>query len=218
MVEFFSADIEFKVWKLLMKSREPDPSHLEVSQLESRGALRDGVGGLSEGPAGLLLSLSSDHLEWMILRTSRLSLSPTLARASLAASASAAMALWSWTGRRASLLDEWELFSGQERNVYISTLSTLMPQDTVASSRTTEIEIFSNISKYFQICLHRARDALPVAEDLVEVLGAEDVPEGGLGQQPRAGVSVLHVSHADRGVTDPVVHHRVHRHRDAVLG
>ena len=88
----------------------------------------------------------------------------------------------------------------------------------MASSRTTEIEIFSNISKYFQICLHGARDALPVAEDLVEVLGAEDVPEGGLGQQSRAGVSVLHVGHADGSVTDPVVHHRVHRHGDAVLG
>ena len=58
--------------------------------------------------------------------------------------------------------------------------------------------------------LHRARDALPVTEDLVEVLGAQDVPEGGLCQQPRAVVGVLHVSHGDRGVGDPVVDHSVH--------
>ena len=89
-----------------MKSQEADPSDLEVSQLEGRGALRDGVGGLSESPTGLLLSLSSDHLESIVVRSSRLSLSPTLARASLAASASAAMALWSWTGSLTSLLEE----------------------------------------------------------------------------------------------------------------
>ena len=31
-------------------------------------------------------------------------------------------------------------------------------------------------------------------------------------------VSVLHVGHADGGVADPVVHHRVDRYRDTVLG
>ena len=31
-------------------------------------------------------------------------------------------------------------------------------------------------------------------------------------------VGVLHVGDADGGVADPVVHHRVHRHRHAVLG
>ena len=44
----------------------------------------------------------------------------------------------------------------------------------------------------------------------MEVLGAQDVPEGGLCQQPRAVVGVLHVSHGDRGVGDPVVDHSVH--------
>ena len=32
--------------------------------------------------------------------------------------------------------------------------------------------------------LHGDGDALPVGEDLVQVLGAEDVPQRGLGQQP----------------------------------
>ena len=35
---------------------------------------------------------------------------------------------------------------------------------------------------------------------------------------PGAVVGVLHVGDADGGVADPVVHHRVHRDRDAVLG
>ena len=52
----------------------------------------------------------------------------------------------------------------------------------------------------------------------MKVLGAEDVPQSRLGQQPGAVVGVLHVGHAHGGVTDPVVNHRVHRHRDTVLG
>ena len=53
---------------------------------------------------------------------------------------------------------------------------------------------------------------------LVQILGAEDGPEGCLGQQLGAVVGVLHVGHTHRGVADPVVDHRVHRHRHAVLG
>ena len=35
---------------------------------------------------------------------------------------------------------------------------------------------------------------------------------------PGAVVGVLHVGHTHGGVTDPVVHHRVHRDRHTVLG
>ena len=38
--------------------------------------------------------------------------------------------------------------------------------------------------------LHRARDALPVTEDLVEVLGAQGVPQSCLCQQPGKDESV----------------------------
>ena len=81
--------------------------------------------------------------------------------------------------------------------------------------------------------LHGVGDAVSVAENLMQVLGAQDVPKGGLSQQPvgsvRVGkfwheqcapgavVSVLHVGDADGGVADSVVDHRVHRHRHAVL-
>ena len=43
--------------------------------------------------------------------------------------------------------------------------------------------------------LHAAGDALPLPEDLVQGLGAQDVPQGGLGQQPGGVVGVLHVGH-----------------------
>ena len=81
--------------------------------------------------------------------------------------------------------------------------------------------------------LHRPRDALSVTEDFVKVLGTQNVPQSSLGQQPEisismssrstvnwpgAVVSVLHVGHTDGGVADPVVDHRVHWHRHAVLG
>ena len=51
----------------------------------------------------------------------------------------------------------------------------------------------------------------------MEILGPENGPEGGLCQQLGAVVSVLHVGHTHGGVADPVVDHRVHRHRHAVL-
>lgn len=53
--------------------------------------------------------------------------------------------------------------------------------------------------------LHAAGDALPLPEDLVQGLGAQDVPQRGLGQQSRAVVGVLNVSNGDRCVGDTVV-------------
>lgn len=61
------------------------------------------------------------------------------------------------------------------------------------------------------------RDALALAEDLVERPLAHYVPEGGLGEQPRRVVGVLHVRDRNGGVGDAVVDHRVHRDRHAVL-
>ena len=78
----------------------------------------------------------------------------TLARASRAASASAAMALWSWTGSLTSFLKQTIIFCSRNsflslltqiqdlifiywdiRVTHISTRSTLTPQGSVASSR-----------------------------------------------------------------------------------
>ena len=46
----------------------------------------------------------------------------------------------------------------------------------------------------------------------MERLGAEDVPQGGLGQQPGGVVGVLHVGHGDGGVGHPIVHHGINTH------
>ena len=65
--------------------------------------------------------------------------------------------------------------------------------------------------------LHRARDALSVTEDLVQVLGTQDVPERGLRKQPRGVVRVLHIGHGDRCVRYSVVDNSVDRHCHGVL-
>ena len=52
----------------------------------------------------------------------------------------------------------------------------------------------------------------------MEVLGAQDVPQCGLGQHPGAVVTVLHVGHRNRGVRDSEEHDCVNRHSHAVLG
>ena len=66
--------------------------------------------------------------------------------------------------------------------------------------------------------LHGTGDALSVAEDLVEVLCAENVPQRGLREEARRVMRVLDVGHRDGGVGDPVVDHGVHRHGHGVLG
>jgi len=95
MVEFFSAEIEFKVCKYRNCSAEEDSAITSEASLRALDAFCS--------PSAAM----------------------TFALASRAASASAAMARWSWTGRRASL---------------ISTLSTLMPHAAVASSNTDCME------------------------------------------------------------------------------
>lgn len=66
--------------------------------------------------------------------------------------------------------------------------------------------------------LHAVGDALAVRQELGQVLGAEDVPEGGLSQQARGEVSIGHVGHRGDGVADAEVHHAVDADRDRVFG
>ena len=63
--------------------------------------------------------------------------------------------------------------------------------------------------------LHGARDVLPVTEDLVEVLGAQDVPQGGLGQQP--GTAELWVTHVVEKTLFPIVFIGLHRRKYTLL-
>lgn len=66
--------------------------------------------------------------------------------------------------------------------------------------------------------LHAVGDALAVRQELGQVLGAQDIPEGGLSQQAGGEVSVGHVGHGGDGVTDAEVHHAVDADRNRVLG
>lgn len=61
-------------------------------------------------------------------------------------------------------------------------------------------------------------DALAVRQELGQVLGAEDIPEGGLSQQARGEVSIAHVGHGGDGVADAEVHHAVYGDCNRVFG
>lgn len=61
-------------------------------------------------------------------------------------------------------------------------------------------------------------DALAVGQELRQVLGSEDIPECGLGQQAGGEVGVDHVSHGGDGVADAEVHDSVHADRNRVFG
>ena len=58
------------------------------------------------------------------------------------------------------------------------------------SSRTRHLHLHPfnfnapRVSRHVQRRLHGVRDGLPVGQDLCEVSGSQDVPEGGHGQQP----------------------------------
>lgn len=61
-------------------------------------------------------------------------------------------------------------------------------------------------------------DALAVRQELSQVLGPQDVSEGGLGQQSGGEISIRHIGHRGDGVADAEVHHSVHTDRNRVLG
>lgn len=59
---------------------------------------------------------------------------------------------------------------------------------------------------------------LPVREDLREAFGAQDIPQGGLCQEPGGGVGVGDVCHGQGGVLHPVINHSIHVNCHWVLG
>lgn len=68
------------------------------------------------------------------------------------------------------------------------------------------------------VYLHAVSDALPVRQELGQVLRTKDIPEGGLSQQAGGEVSIGHVGHGGDGVTDAEVHHTIHRDRYRIFG
>lgn len=66
--------------------------------------------------------------------------------------------------------------------------------------------------------LHAARDGVSVRQQFSQVLGAQDVPQRGLGQQTCGVVYIGHISHRGDGAFDPEVDHSIHTHRHRVPG
>ena len=65
---------------------------------------------------------------------------------------------------------------------------------------------------------HLVPDDLPLGEDLLEVLGAQDAAEGGLGSEVGGVDGVLHGHHRLDGVTDAEEDNGVHTAGDRVPG
>ena len=128
----------------------------------------------------------------------------TLALASRAASASAAMALISWAGTLTS---------------FTSTRSTLTPQGSVASSRVSFIVIKWKIgTESLEVYPHLPGDGFSLRQNLSKIHRPEDVPQGGGGQQPGRPAVVVNVGHGMDSVGHLVVHDGVDEHRHRVFG
>lgn len=71
---------------------------------------------------------------------------------------------------------------------------------------------------FMSIYLHAVGNFLAVRQDLRQVLGTQDVPQGGLRQKPGGGVRVGDVRHGQDSVLHPVVHHAVDADRHGIFG
>ena len=84
------------------------------------------------------------------------------------------------------------------------------------------------------IYLHGHGDTVPVTQDLMKILGTKDISQGGLSQKsvtvishalltydsskPCGVMSIFHICHTHHSIWYSVVDHRIHGHRDRVLG
>ena len=128
----------------------------------------------------------------------------TLALASLAASASAAMALINCSGTLTSANILFYIII----HIIVFFITFHLHPLHVHTPRFCGLK---------QQLLHVPGNGLSVRQDLLEALGAEDVPERGGGQQPRGGRVVVHVGDRADRVPHLVEHDRVHKHRHTVL-
>ena len=123
---------------------------------------------------------------------------------------------------------------GGTKWTYISTLSTLMPQAVVASSKTTcNNEETSNGQKsgldavnmiWRPLCssnlsyLHGSWDAFAVTENLVQIFCTQNISQGGLRQQPGGVVSILYVSHWHCCIGHSVINNCIDGNRHWIFG
>ena len=151
MVEFFSQEIELRVCRYLSCIAAWLPAIVSLAALRATLALFSPSAAITWG-----------HKHQTLIRRQ----GDTFALASLAASASAAMALWSCIGSLTSLLNTLQSWlSGEQLDLHLHPLHLHAP----------------GVSSYVQSCLHVVSDLLPLRKKLVQALGAQDVPQRGGG-------------------------------------
>lgn len=78
--------------------------------------------------------------------------------------------------------------------------------------------IHLSVNVCVMIYLHAVGNFLAVRQDLCQVLGPQDISQGGLRQQPGRSICIGDVCHSQNSVLHPVVHHAVHTDRHRVFG
>ena len=66
--------------------------------------------------------------------------------------------------------------------------------------------------------LHSSTDVFPVSKDLWKTLGAKNITERGLSQEPGGTIGICHIGNAHCCILDTVVYDRIHRDSHAVFG
>ena len=149
----------------------------------------------------------------------------TLARASRAASASAAMALCSWTGKRTSLLQEkyqwlkmlllvraWKYVHFYPFHLDAPRLCCLVKsslgKENIDSKALLTYEEISAMK--YHLYLHGRRNTFAIAQDLMQRFGAQNISQSGLGQETRGVMGVFDVGHRYSGVAYSIIDHCIH--------
>ena len=61
-------------------------------------------------------------------------------------------------------------------------------------------------------------NAFPVSQDLTQILGSQNVSQGGLSKQMSGAIGILHICNRCRGIIDSEVHHSINFHSHTVFG
>ena len=66
--------------------------------------------------------------------------------------------------------------------------------------------------------LHGVTYSFTVSQDLAQVLGSQHITQGGLRQQTRGTICILHIGDGCRGIMDSEINHCIHSYSYTVLG
>lgn len=184
---------------------------LQVTQLERRGRLGNHQRGLLQSPGGLHLSLGGDHLKHRESHQS-FSISCRVHRVENEARCSChRLNLCSGLAAGLCLCSHRSLhLPGQLHVLDLNPLHLDTPwiggfiqgflQGNIQLRYTLSIHIYlSNVNSRFSPHLHAEGYSLSVGQQLRQVFGSKHIPQGGLSQQPRRPVCIVHIGHGRDG-------------------